>query len=188
MINRSKRRSIIFITFNFNFFFLWRGDIDIDQQFRDMSSNAVPPPFPSLAPSPPHPLHPRAPPGSMKVETFERKTWASDSFIVSSLIPFRGNPNRIFSLSRSNDPLTNDFFFSPHPCLFTNVCMFSSISICLIIIIIIILESFLFFFFLFLSSLTSVASIDEIIEEEISPRSYCKRVQEDRLRGLIIIE
>lgn len=113
MINRSKRRSIIFITFNFNFFFLWRGDIDIDQQFRDMSSNAVPPPFPSLAPSPPHPLHPRAPPGSMKVETFERKTWASDSFIVSSLIPFRGNPNRIFSLSRSNDPLTNDFFFSP---------------------------------------------------------------------------
>lgn len=115
MINRSKRRSIIFITFNFNFFFLWRG-VDIDQQFRDMSSNAVPPPFPSLAPSPPHPLHPRAPPGSMKVETFERKTWASDSFIVSSLIPFRGNPNRIFSLSRSNDPLTNDFFFSPpHP-------------------------------------------------------------------------
>lgn len=113
MINRSKHRSIIFITFNFNFFFLWRGDIDIDQQFRDMSSNAVPPPFPSLAPSPPHPLHPRAPPGSMKVETFERKTWASDSFIVSSLIPFRGNPNRIFSLSRSNDPLTNDFFFSP---------------------------------------------------------------------------
>lgn len=113
MINRSKRRSIIFITFNFNFFFLWRGDIDIDQQFRDMSSNAVPPPFPSLAPSPPHPLHPRALPGSMKVETFERKTWASDSFIVSSLIPFRGNPNRIFSLSRSNDPLTNDFFFSP---------------------------------------------------------------------------
>lgn len=83
-------------------------------------------------------------------------------------------------------PVNERFLFFPPPsCI--HKCMFSSISICLIIIIII-LESFLFFFFLFLSSLTSVASIDEIIEEEISPRSYCKRVQEDRLRGLIIIE
>lgn len=147
MINRSKRRSIIFITFNFNFFFLWRGDIDIDQQFRDMSSNAVPPPFPSLAPSPPHPLHPRAPPGSMKVETFERKTWASDSFIVSSLIPFRGNPNRIFSLSRSNDPLTNDFFFSPHPRVSTNVCSHRSRYVSLLLLLFSNRFFFSFFFF-----------------------------------------
>lgn len=147
MINRSKRRSIIFITFNFNFFFLWRGDIDIDQQFRDMSSNAVPPPFPSLAPSPPHPLHPRAPPGSMKVETFERKTWASDSFIVSSLIPFRGNPNRIFSLSRSNDPLTNDFFFSLHPRVSTNVYSYRSRYVSLLLLLFSNRFFFSFFFF-----------------------------------------
>lgn len=143
MINRSKRRSIIF-KFNFSFLRMARS-ISISNSAICHRTLSLPPPLS---------------PGSMKVETFERKHWLQ---IPLSCRRFDSLPGiQIeFSLSRSNDPLTNDFFPPPscirkhsHRSRYVSLLLFSN--------------RFSFFF----SSLTSVASIDEIIEEEISPRSY----------------
>lgn len=144
MINRSKRRSIIF-KFNFSFLRMARS-ISISNSAICHRTLSLPPPLS---------------PGSMKVETFERKHWLQIPLSCRRWFP-SGDPNRILPLSIER-PVNERFF--PPALVYPQT--FSPISICLIIII---LESFFFFFFF--SSLTSVASIDEIIEEEISPRSY----------------
>lgn len=95
MINRSKRRSIIF-KFNFSFLRMARS-ISISNSAICHRTLSLPPPLS---------------PGSMKVETFERKHWLQ---IPLSCRRFDSLPGiQIeFSLSRSNDPLTNDFFPPP---------------------------------------------------------------------------
>lgn len=144
MINRSKRRSIIF-KFNFSFLRMARS-ISISNSAICHRTLSLPP---SLSP------------GSMKVETFERKHWLQIPLSCRRWFP-SGDPNRILPLSIERP--VNERFFPPRPRVSANILIDLDMSHYYYSRIV-----FLFFFF---SSLTSVASIDEIIEEEISPRSY----------------
>lgn len=143
MINRSKRRSIILsLTL---VFFVWRD------RYRSAIPRYVIERCPSPLPYPPVRWKSRRSKGNIGFRFLYR-------VVVDSLPGIQIE----FSLSRSNDPLTNDFSPPPscirkhsHRSRYVSLLLFSN--------------RFSFFFF---SSLTSVASIDEIIEEEISPRSY----------------
>lgn len=123
MINRSKRRSIIF-KFNFSFLRMARS-ISISNSAICHRTLSLPPPLS---------------PGSMKVETFERKHWLQIPLSCRRWFP-SGDPNRILPLSIER-PVNERFF--PPALVYPQT--FSPISICLIIII---LESFFFFFFFF---------------------------------------
>lgn len=125
MINRSKRRSIIF-KFNFSFLRMARS-ISISNSAICHRTLSLPPPLS---------------PGSMKVETFERKHWLQIPLSCRRWFP-SGDPNRILPLSIER-PVNERFF--PPALVYPQT--FSSISICLIIII---LESFFFFFFFFVN-------------------------------------
>lgn len=95
MINRSKRRSIIF-KFNFSFLRMARS-ISISNSAICHRTLSLPPPLS---------------PGSMKVETFERKHWLQIPLSCRRFDSLPGIQIEFF-LSRSNDPLTNDFFPPP---------------------------------------------------------------------------
>lgn len=125
MINRSKRRSIIF-KFNFSFLRMARS-ISISNSAICHRTLSLPPPLS---------------PGSMKVETFERKHWLQIPLSCRRWFP-SGDPNRILPLSIER-PVNERFF--PPALVYPQT--FSPISICLIIII---LESFFFFFFFFVN-------------------------------------
>lgn len=125
MINRSKRRSIIF-KFNFSFLRMARP-ISISNSAICHRTLSLPPPLS---------------PGSMKVETFERKHWLQIPLSCRRWFP-SGDPNRILPLSIER-PVNERFF--PPALVYPQT--FSPISICLIIII---LESFFFFFFFFVN-------------------------------------
>lgn len=125
MINRSKRRSIILsLTL---VFFVWRD------RYRSAIPRYVIERCPSPLPYPPVRWKSRHSKGNIGFRFLYR-------VVVDSLPGIQIE----FSLSRSNDPLTNDFF--PPALVYPQT--FSSISICLIIII---LESFFFFFFFFVN-------------------------------------
>lgn len=125
MINRSKRWSIIF-KFNFSFLRMARS-ISISNSAICHRTLSLPPPLS---------------PGSMKVETFERKHWLQIPLSCRRWFP-SGDPNRILPLSIER-PVNERFF--PPALVYPQT--FSPISICLIIII---LESFFFFFFFFVN-------------------------------------